>query len=225
MKYIIWLFAEKNTPVKVIFLLCTILFDFITIITYTTLGIAIPPIVFCILLFINIASTAGTILSLCFSVVPDVCGFEYKAVIRILKRERLKYSIICDDVIVIGQEPMAGRVVRKGSKIRLEVAKFIDNGVLRKENVAIDEISERTLYHCRTSLTMAGQAHSTNKRMIIERDDGTPNLYISRLVDGELESVEESDWKRIRTFLRFLVFDKEPLGAERYGKDGIEIIC
>lgn len=255
MRWLLWIFSERNTPVKVGFLLFTIFLDVATIISYTALEIAIPPIVFCVLLLVNIISTIGTILSLCFSVVPDICGLEYNVAIRILKRERLDYSIICDDVIVIGQEPLAGKVVRKGTKIKLEVAKFTADGSLKKVNVAFDEIPELDIACFRASLAMAGQPYSTNRHMTIMEKDGmesdvevvftfefvdngrefviyceglyddkTPNLSFSRLVDGNLEEIEENDWKRIRTLMRYLLYDKEPLRAVRYGRDGVEIL-
>ena len=55
-------------------------------------------------------------------------------------------------------------------------------------------------------------------------NDKTPDLSISRLVDGNLEEIEENDWKRIRTLMRYLLYDKEPLRAVRYGTDGVEIL-
>lgn len=255
MCWLLRLFSERSTPVKVGFLLCTIFLDIATIISYTALEATILPIVICLLLIANLISTVGTIISLCFSKVPDVCGLEYSEAIDILKRERLDYSIICDDVIVIGQEPLAGKVVRKGIKIKLEVAKFTADGSLKKVNVAFDEIPELDIACFRSSLAMAGQPYSTNRHMTIMEKDGmesdvevvftfefvdnghkfviyceglyddkTPDLSFSRLVDGNLEEIEENDWKRIRTLMRYLLYDKEPLRAVRYGRDGVEIL-
>lgn len=255
MWWLLRLFSERSTPVKVGFLLCTIFLDVATIISYTALEATILPIVICILLIANLISTVGTIISLCFSIVPDVCGLEYSEAIDILKRERLDYSIICDNVIVIGQEPLAGKVVRKGTKIKLEVAKFTADGSLKKVNIAFDEIPELDIACFHASLAMAGQPYSTNRHMTIMEKDGmesdvevvftfefvdnghefviycqglhndkTPDLSISRLVDGNLEEIEENDWKRIRTLMRYLLYDKEPLRAVRYGTDGVEIL-
>ena len=175
MRHLLWSFAKNNTPIKIVFLLCTILLDFATILTYTAWGISISPIVFCILLLVNIVSTVGTIFSLCFSVVPDVCGYEYQVAARMLKQEGLNCSIICNDVIVMEQKPQAGEIVRKGSKIKLVVGKKSPDGTLKMVNVAFDEIPEHTLAGMRSALAMAGQPCSTNKRMTITEKDGTEN--------------------------------------------------
>lgn len=173
MKYILWMFSEKNARARSFFLLCTILLDFLTIISYTTTGIAIPTVAFCVLLVVNILSSAGTVANLIFTITPDVCGFRYSVAKRLLAREWLKCSIICDDVYVIGQNPTANKLVRKGTKVRLETAKFTDDGVMKKVNVAIDEIPEYELYQFRSSLAMAGKPNSTNKHMLITEKDGT----------------------------------------------------
>lgn len=252
---LLWFFSEKNTPIKVGFLFCTILLDFASILTYTEGETAVHPVAIIILLTANILSTLGTILALCFSIVPDVCGLEYSEAIKMLKKEQLDYSIICDDVIVIAQEPLADKVVRKGTKIKLQVVKFTADGSLKKVNVAFDEIPELDIACFRASLAMAGQPYSTNRHMTIMEKDGmesdvevvftfefvdngnefviyceglyddkTPDLSFSRLVDGNLEEIEESDWKRIRTLMRYLLYDKEPLRAVRYGRDGVEVL-
>lgn len=255
-----WLFrffSERNTFVKVSFLLCTILFDLASILTYIEGNTAVHPVVIIFLLIANIVSTLGAILTLCFSKVPDLYGYEYHEAVKILQREGFyKYSINCDDVIVMDQKPRAGEVVSKGTKITLTVGKSSSDGSLKKMDAAFDEIPEKLIQQFRVALAMAGQLNSSNKRMIITEEDGTgstvevvftfkfadseqefvvyceglyedntPKLCVSRIKNGVLVDFDDEHWKRIRTLMRYVGYSKEPLGAKRTGKDGIEILC
>ncbi len=257
LRWLLRFFSERNTLVKVSFLLCTILLDLASILTYIEGDTAVHPIVIIILLIANIVSILGTILTLCFSEVPDLYGYAYHEAVKILQREGFNnFSIICDDVIVIDQDPQAGNVVRKGKKIKLTMGKASSDGSLNKVDVAFDEIPEKLICRFRAALAMAGQPNSSNKRMIITEEDGTENtvevvftfefadsgqkfvvycegLYedntpkfcVSRIKNGVLVDFDDEHWNRIRTLMRYVGYSKEPLGAKRTGKDGIEILC
>lgn len=257
MRWLLWLFSERNTPIKVGFLFVTILLDLVSILTYIEGDTAVHPIVIVILLIANIVSTLGTILTLCFSKVPDLYGYAYHEAVKILKREGFNnYSIICDDVIIMAQKPQAGEVVPKGTNIKLTVEKASSDGSFKKVDVAFDAIPEKLIQQFRAALAMAGQPNSSNKRMIITEEDGkektvevvftfefadskqelnvyceglyednTPKICVSRIKNGVLMDFDDKHWKRIRTLMRYVGYRKEPLGAKRTGKDGIEILC
>lgn len=59
--------------------------------------------------------------------------------------------------------------------------------------------------------------------------NGIPDLSFSRIIrkNGKCmldEIADENDWRRIRTLMRYLANDKDPLRPVRYDENGIEII-
>ncbi len=254
MTYISWIFLKKNVFIRVIFILCAILLDLFTLISHIAIGIEIEPLFWYILLTINIFSSITTILNMFFSIVPDVTGLKIKDAILFLEREKLKYSLIVDDnVVVVKQCPVSNTIVFRGTKVKLTVGKFINNEEFKIVNVAMDNIPKNLIREWQQNIATAGDATTNNKRMIIENSDGsettvevvlsfeftdshdhfivycdgkfsdgTPKLYFARLDNGSLAEINDMDWKRIRTLIRYVTGDKEPLREERYNSKGVE---
>lgn len=189
-----------------------------------------------------------------FSVVPNVTGLKIKHAMLFLEREKLKYSLIVDDnVIVVKQCPASNTIVLRETKVKLTVGKFINNDKFQKVNVALDNIPQNLINEWQQKIALAGDVNSNNKHMIIENSDGsemtvevvlsfeftdshhhfivycdgkfsdgTPKLNFVRLDNGVLAEINDTDWKRIRTLIRYVTGDKDPLREERYNSEGVE---
>lgn len=264
MKIIFYLFSKKYISSKIVFLVATIIFDLITIISYSSPNTEIPVSLFILLIGLNIISAIGTILGYCLSVVPNVVGLDINEAISSLKKEGLHYSLICDPCFVTEQIPKANSIVRRGKKVKLKVAKLDEDGNVQPAQFAIDEISSDFLEDLHRSFAYADIPFFNKKRMTITDDENGDcevavlcsfefldnhheyliyceddvyerkkgdlfNFSVARVIRKNRETIldgveDENDWARIRTMLRYMARDKDPLRSIRLDSNGDEII-